>query len=69
MGSRWCKDGISAIIQPAGHVVRQFYWELSFRLKFSRLEIIARPPLKSAEKFHVNTSRIAFTTLLALEQL
>ena len=45
IGSRWCKDGISAIIiQPAGQVVRQFYSELSFRLKFSRLEIIARPP-------------------------
>ena len=60
---------ISRIIQPAEHVVlcvRQFYWELSFRLKFSRLEIIARPPLK---KFHVNTLCIASSTSLALELL
>ena len=60
---------ISRIIQPTEHVVlcvRQFYWELSFRLKFSRLEIIARPPLK---KFHVNTLCIASSTSLALELL
>ena len=40
---------IRAIIKPAGHVVQQFYWELSFRLKFSRLEIIARPPQVCSE--------------------
>ena len=38
------QDGISPIIHSTGRVVRQFYWELSFRLKFSRLEIIVSGP-------------------------